>query len=119
MRPVAPIPFVREVVAGPWAPELVAPFEAKGPVPPWPWWPRPLLCVVVFLVVVVEPVMGLVDVDSVTRAGCAFLRPPRRERRPGLRPVVVVGVVAVVRWRAIVYYLGSIEVYVVCCLVRC
>lgn len=58
----------------------------------------PLGCVVVFLVVVVVPVMGFLEVDSVTRAFVVFL-PARRDKRLGLRPVVVVGV-AVVRVRA-------------------
>jgi hypothetical protein len=58
----------------------------------------PLGWVVVFLVVVVVPVMGFLEVDSVTRAFVVFL-PARRDRRLGLRPVVVVGV-AVVRVRA-------------------
>jgi hypothetical protein len=51
----------------------------------------PLGCVVVFLVVVVVPVMGFLEVDSVTRAFCVVFLPARRERRLGLR-VVVVGV---------------------------
>jgi hypothetical protein len=63
--------------------------------------------VVVFLVVVVVPVMGFLEVDSVTRAFCVVFLPARRERRPGLRPVVVVGA-AVVRVRAmmICVYVG-------------
>jgi hypothetical protein len=44
---------------------------------------------VVFLVVVVVPVMGFLEVDSVTRAFEVFL-PVRRDKRLGLRPVVVV-----------------------------
>lgn len=75
--------------------------EARGPLPAWPWWPRPLGCVVVFLVVVVVPVMGFLEVDSVTRAGWVVFLPARRDKRLGLRPVVVVGAV-VVRVRAIV-----------------
>lgn len=111
VRPVVVMPWLRPLVAGPWAPELVAFVdEDNGPVPLWPWWPRPCLCVVVFRVVVVLPVMGLVEVVSVTRAGCCFLRPPRRERRPGLRPVVVVGV-AVVRWRTMVGRLCVCDMY--------
>jgi hypothetical protein len=58
----------------------------------------PLGCVVVFLVVVVVPVMGFLEVDSVTRAFVVVFLPARRESRLGLR-VVVVGV-AVVRVRA-------------------
>lgn len=57
----------------------------------------------VFLVVVVLPVIGLVEVDSVTRAFCVVFLPARRDRRPGLRPVEVVGAV-VVRVRAMMSY---------------
>jgi hypothetical protein len=56
--------------------------------------------VVVFLVVVVVPVMGFFDVDSVTRAFCVVFLPARRERRLGFLVVEVVGAV-VVRVRAI------------------
>jgi hypothetical protein len=73
--------------------------EARGPFPAWPWWPRPLECVVVFLVVVVVPVMGFFDVDSVTRAFVVVFLPARRERRLGFLVVEVVGAV-VVRVRA-------------------
>jgi hypothetical protein len=55
--------------------------------------------VVVFLVVVVVPVMGFFDVDSVTRAFCVVFLPARRERRLGFLVVAVVGAV-VVRVRA-------------------
>jgi hypothetical protein len=55
---------------------------------------------VVFLVVVVVPVMGFFDVDSVTRALCVVFLPVRRERRLGFLVVEVVGAV-VARVRAI------------------
>jgi hypothetical protein len=61
---------------------------AMGPLPAWPWWPTPLGCVVVFLVVVVVPVMGFLEVDSVTRAVDVFL-PVRRDMRLGFAAVVV------------------------------
>ena len=61
---------------------------ARGPLPAWPWWPTPLGWVVVFLVVVVVPVRGFLDVDSVTRAVCVFL-PVRRSMRLGFAAVVV------------------------------
>lgn len=108
LRDVA-MPLLREVVAGPWAPVPRTPalLEDKGPLPAWPWWPMPPGCVVVFLVVVVLPVMGLVEVDSVTRAFCVVFLPARRDKRPGLRPVEVVGAV-VVRVRAMRGYEGSV-----------
>jgi hypothetical protein len=71
--------------------------------------------VVVFLVVVVVPVMGFLEVDSVTRAFCVVFLPARRERRLGLR-VVVVGV-AVVRVRAMMLdcvFVGCVEGVVKC-----
>jgi hypothetical protein len=43
--------------------------------------------VVVFLVVVVVPVRGFLEVDSVTRAVCVFL-PVRRSKRLGFAAVV-------------------------------
>jgi len=91
LRCWVPIPLVRLVVAGPWAPVPRTPelLVARGPLPPWPWWPMPLGCVVVFLVVVVVPVIGFLEVDSVTRAFCCVFLPVKRDMRLGFAAVVV------------------------------
>jgi len=63
-------------------------FEAIGPLPACPWWPRPLGWVSVVLVVLVEPVMGFFEVFVVTLASCRAGRARSRSMMPGLRAVV-------------------------------